>query len=205
MIYAKADSTAPKTEDELILKLFGEKRDGYFVDIGAHDGRSYSNSRPLWERGWSGILVEPDPDTFKILCANYPNQDRLTLINAAICAVDGNAQFAKHRDPQRTGWHSMCKEWIATWGDGAARVISVKAMRFESLPLPPAIDFLSVDTEGYDYEIIRLIPESIRPRLIICEVDKHLVREHVESEMARRGYEFVWGTYLNSAYVDASF
>ena len=73
-------------------------------------------------------------------------------------------------------------------------------MRFASLPLPSHIDFLSIDTEGYDYEIVRSIPESIRPSLIMCEVDKRLVRERLDAEMERRGYEFLWGTYLNSAY-----
>ncbi len=62
------------------------------------------------------------------------------------------------------------------------------------------LDFLSIDTEGMDAVIVASLPLTFRPRLIMCEVDKHLVREALEREMELRGYRFIWGTYLNSAY-----
>lgn len=199
-IYAPAPSIAPQSEDALLSAFFGTQTDGYFVDIGAHDGRSYSNTRPLWERGWSGLLIEPSPRTYAQLLANYPDKSRLTFLNAAICSQDGPVDFYEHTDPERTGWHSLDPRWIATWQPGTAVKTTVKGMRFSSLHLPPKIDFLSVDTEGMDAVIIESMPSSVRPRLIMCEVDKHLVREKLEQVMEHKGYRFVWGTYLNSAY-----
>ena len=68
---------------------------------------------------------------------------------------------------------------------------------------PARIDYLSVDTEGLDATILESMPDQMRPRLIICEVDKNGVRERIEKEMDRRGYRFLWGTYLNSAYASS--
>jgi len=200
MIYVKAPKGTPTDENTFISQFFGKDFVGYFVDVGAHDGRSYSNTRPLWERGWRGLLIEPDPSTFKQLTDYYPCKDRLEFLNAAVCDKDGPVDFYKHADPERTGWHSMDQDWIRTWEPGKSRKITVKGVRFASLKLPPVIDFLSVDTEGYDATLLQGMPESIRPRLIMCEVDKNGVRHRIEGEMARRRYEFVWGTYLNSAY-----
>lgn len=200
MIYAQAPSHAPATEDALLSQFFGLDFKGYFVDIGAHDGRSYSNTRPLWERGWSGMLIEPDPTTFKLLQSNYPDKSRLEFKNVAICLKNGPIQFTKHRDPDRTGWHSIAPDWIATFAPGKSYKITVTGVRFDSLVFPQPIDFLSVDTEGYDATILESMPETIRPRLIMAEVDKNGVREKIEREMARRNYRFIWGSYLNSAY-----
>lgn len=198
-IYAPAAATAPQTEDELLKLWFGNET-GYFVDVGAHDGRSYSNSRPLWERGWSGMLIEPCRSTFEKLLANYPCKDRLTFLNCAITPNGGPVQFFEHSDPDRSGWHSMCQEWVATWEPNTRKVTTVNSKRFDELSLPKSVDFLSIDVEGYDADLLEAMPESFRPRLIMFEVDKQGVRERGEREMARRGYKFVWGTYLNSAY-----
>jgi FkbM family methyltransferase len=197
---APADSRWGTSEDSFLAEFFRDKNDGYFVDIGAHDGRSYSNTRPLWERGWSGLLVEPDPETFKKLDSNYPDKSRLTLLNVAVCLKNEPIEFTRHTDPERSGWHSLNPAWIATWEPGTAVKVTVNGVRFDSLPIARPIDFLSIDTEGYDLTILQSIPETIRPTLIMCEVDKHLAREMIEKEMERREYHFIWGTYLNSAY-----
>lgn len=202
-VYLPAPLGVPTTEDDFLAQFFRDTPTGFFLDVGAHDGRSYSNTRPLWERGWSGILVEPSPATFAKLLANYPNKERLTFLNVALTPTGGPVTFTEHTDPDRTGWHSLCPEWIATWEPGTRREITVESKRFEDLPLPPAIDFLSIDTEGYDITLLRAMPSWLRPRLIMCEVDKHLARERIEQEMGRRAYKFCWGTYLNSAYAAA--
>lgn len=202
MIYAQAPKTAPKTEDEFLVQFFRRRNNLYFVDIGAHDGRSYSNSRPLWERGWSGTLIEPDPDTFKKLLENYPNKDRLKFLNVAICDKAGPVTFYRHTDPDRTGWHTVVPEFAMTWAPGTKIETTVEGVTIESLGLPK-VDFLSIDTEGYDADILEHMPKSFRPTLIMCEVDKNGVRERVEKEMAKRNYCFMWGTYLNSAYAAA--
>ena len=62
-------------EQAAILEYFGEKRDGRFLDVGAFDFRGLSNVRALAERGWGGVLVEPDPQAFASLLVNLPRAE----------------------------------------------------------------------------------------------------------------------------------
>lgn len=207
IIYAPAPPNFPADENAF-LALFFASRPGTFIEIGAHTGLHYSNTRPLWERGWSGVLIEPDPASFAALRSLYDGDPRIRLLNLAVSTSDGTARFAQHTDPTRTGWHSLSPSWIATWEPGAARFINVPTRSLPSLlasgDLPRQCDLLSVDTEGLDADIIESMPDDFRPRCIICEMDKHKVRERIDGCLERRHYRFVWGNYLNSIYVDAA-
>ena len=59
-------------QDEIVAKLFNYKRNGFFIEAGAYDGKVYSNTLQLELRyNWTGILVEPNPDNFvKLLTKN---------------------------------------------------------------------------------------------------------------------------------------
>ncbi len=199
-IYIPAPFSTPATEQGFINEFFQDVTDGYFVEIGAFDGVAYSNTRPLWELGWSGLMVEPDPKTFKRLLDNFSDKSRLEFLNAAVTDKNGPVTFYQHKDPYRVGWHSTDPTWVATWGARDVRRITVKGVRFADLPIKQEIDLLSIDAEGSDFAILKSMPEEIRPALIILEVDKAGIRQLVEPEMERRGYRFMWGTYLNSAY-----
>lgn len=199
--YTAAPLGTPETSELFIAHFFEATTSGFFLDIGAFDGVICSNTRRLWDRGWSGLLIEPDPVSFARLVANYPDHSRVKLLNAAVSTKSGLLAFYQHTDPVRAGWHSSNPDWVATWPTGTRRRIVVRSVQFSELELPPVIDLLSIDTEGSDADILESMPESVRPRLIVCEVDKYLVRERVDQEMARRGYGFVWGNYLDSAFV----
>lgn len=208
IVYAPPPYGFPATEDEFIAKFFADTSKGTFVEIGAHVGLYYSNTRPLWERGWSGVMIEPDPQSFKALSELYATRERVSLLNVAVTRTDGTARFAQHADPTRTGWHSLDPKWIATWERGKARYVTVNTRSVESLlnngELPKECDFLTIDTEGSDADIVESLPEWWKPRLIICEMDKAGVRERIDREMERRGYTFQWGSYLNSAFAKPS-
>lgn len=72
----------------------GERSTGFFVEVGAFDGISYSNSSCLAEAGWEGILIEPIPE-FAISCKElYSNNDRIRIVEAAIGASNGMIDIA---------------------------------------------------------------------------------------------------------------
>ena len=51
-------------QDAFVLSYFNNKRNGVFIDIGANDGETFSNSRQLILDGWNAVLVEPSPKAF---------------------------------------------------------------------------------------------------------------------------------------------
>ena len=61
-------------QDLTVLKFYNDKRDGYFIELGASDGITLSNTYLLEkEFGWKGICAEPVPVKYEALCKNRPN------------------------------------------------------------------------------------------------------------------------------------
>lgn len=79
-------------EEEVILKYF-EGKTGAFIDIGANDGITFSNTRALAERGWKGVLVEPSPKAFEILKMRYEGHKGFYIYPYAIGGHNGKAML----------------------------------------------------------------------------------------------------------------
>lgn len=146
--------------------FFKNKRDGVFVDIGAFDGQVFSNSY-FFEKnlGWKGICIEPNPESFNKLIKSR----NCTCIHGAISNESGNANFYKITGycEQLSGleqyYHPkhlnrINKELNQFGGD--KECISVKCYHLNDLLNAQKIkkvDFLSLDTEGSEYEILQSI------------------------------------------------
>jgi FkbM family methyltransferase len=185
--------------------------EAFFIEIGANDGEQWDPLRPfILSRRWRGILVEPLPHVFERLQSNYGAVGRVALENAAIAAMDGRLPFyyvaplsGKEAD-EVPDWYdaigSFSRETVLRHAsqipDLESRVVrtEVPCLTFESLCRKHAVervDLVLVDTEGYDFEIIKQIDlGSYRPRLLVYEhyllspEERAACRAHVE----RLGY-----------------
>ena len=81
-------SYSQNAEEQHILRIVGDQP-GRFLDIGAYNPKLFSNTRALYERGWSGVMVEPSPGPFESLLREYGNDDRIKLICAAVTVIGG--------------------------------------------------------------------------------------------------------------------
>jgi len=122
--------------------------------------------------GWSGVLIEPQPEAFKALAKNRP---KCKLYNTAISsklgsvdfylnsvnAVSSIKEFTSENHYQK--WHTM----------GNTTVIQVKSDRLENI-LHHAkithIDFWSLDVEGGEYEVLKTMDWKIPVYLICIEI-----------------------------------
>ena len=77
-------------EQNYILEYFKDKR-GTFIDIGANDGLTLSNTRALAELGWRGVFVEPSPKSFEMLKKNYEGLKGFYFYQVALGDHNGNA------------------------------------------------------------------------------------------------------------------
>jgi FkbM family methyltransferase len=186
--------------------------EAFFIEIGSNDGEQHDPLRPIiLSRPWAGIMVEPVPYVFERLRRNYGAMDRVTLENLAIADRDGRRPFyhvAPVDDPQRENlptWYdaigSLSREAVLAHvehiPDIECRVVraEVACLTFESLCRKHGIgefDLLLIDTEGYDFEIIKQIDFTAhRPKLVIYEhfhlrpADRVGCKTHLE----RLGYE----------------
>lgn len=179
-------------EDEFLAEFFKDTPTGFFVEIGANDGVKGSNTRALWERGWSGVMVEGSLPTFQAMLANYVGSARLRFVWAAMGARTGVVTFYNHRTDKLCGWNSADPEWIKSMGASHYEPTLTPAMTLADLGLPSRIDFLSVDTEGWDFDVLSAMPETMKPKLIMAEIDKRDNATRIADLLEKRGYRLVW-------------
>jgi FkbM family methyltransferase len=194
-----------------LLRAFGAAYPGaFFIEIGSNDGEQHDHLRPLiLSLDWRGLMVEPVPYVFERLRQNYGEVDRVTLVNTAIADRDGEMPFFHMREagPEETvpdwyhGTGSFSRDAVLRHAkdipDVEDRLVttSVPCLTFESLCARQGVervDLLLVDTEGYDWELLRMIDlETVRPRLVIYE-HYHLdpgARADALGRFAELGYE----------------
>jgi FkbM family methyltransferase len=121
-------------------EVFDEKRNGYFVDIGAHDGVELSNSYLLEKNyEWQGICIEANPDSFAKL-----KRDRTAIcVNVCLDEKPGTVQFSKN------GMHGGI---VGATDEELGEIVTLQAMTLDQVleqhKAPQNIDYLSVDVEG---------------------------------------------------------
>lgn len=181
-----------------------------FVQIGANDGmfgdplRSY-----VLSRDWRGILVEPQPNVFVRLKANYTDcADRLVFENLAI---SDQSVLTLYLPPlELEGRDAVYAESIVSsnaqviarqigMAEHKLRTVDVPSMTLDALLAKHGLadlDLLQIDAEGYDWHVLQTLDLSrVRPRLIQLETG-HLRRCDL-AEMARHlneaGYLIYYG------------
>lgn len=157
-------------QDQFVFhNFFKEKRNGVFVDIGAHDGVSFSNTY-FFERfmGWTGICIEPIPEIFTQLQTNR----NCICVHGCIYDRADSAQFLRVRgypemlsgillnyNPQHL---RRIEQEVKRFG-GSMDIIQVKCYSLTQLLLDhhlDHIDYLSIDTEGGEMAILQSIDFS---------------------------------------------
>ena len=150
--------------EETVFKGF---KNGFFFDVGAHDGVSINNTL-FFEKnhGWSGVNIEPIADVYNKLIVNRPTSVNL---NVAVSNTDGFADFIFNEgytemlsglkqtvDPRHL--NRMVRENIQ-YG-GKSKTIQVPTRRIETICKEyniSHIHYLSIDVEGAEFEVIKSI------------------------------------------------
>ena len=159
------------------------------VDVGAHDGRTLSNSHPFLALGWSGVLVEPLPAAFERLDALYRDRPDVHCVQVACAEAEGERQLHLGTDGPLT----MNSTLRAPAGVGAALSVSVRTLTsvLEACAAPSDFSILLVDAEGMDYEVLAGLDfERFRPRVVVTEDDLTAPDRHAAKTrlLAERGY-----------------
>ncbi len=148
-------------EDQIVAAYFGQYV-GTLIEVGANDGRTYSNSLALIEKGWKAVLVEPSEKAFGRLCQEHITNENVLLINSAIGNHVGDGVLYDSGDFLLKGTTSllstMKKEEIKRWGDVQFEETQIEVITFQKLleGVPyKKYQFISIDCEGYDIEVLR--------------------------------------------------
>lgn len=158
---------------------------GYAVDVGANDGKLFSNSLFLEEKGWMVLCVEPNP----LLEAEGRLARRLWR-QVAAGSADGEAEFWAN------GGHPYASD--SRIGLGSGQKFQVKVLTLDRIIEEsgfPRVDFLTVDAESWEPQIMAgFTVERWKPRVIVLE--SWSVTPSVEvpgyERTERREFDNVW-------------
>ena len=169
--------------------VFGGITKGTFLDIGAHDGVSYSNSYFFEKvRGWSGVAIEPNPQVFAQLAVNRV----CTLLNCGVSNAPGTAQFLAISgrsemfsgllDNYETEHRQRIEEEMRQAG-GSAQVIAVQTRTLNDIASEAGlteVTYLSIDTEGSELAILQATNFE---RLFVHALTVECNFEHIKGPM----------------------
>lgn len=192
---AELGGVGPLDLEAVIRGYLAGGADFTFVQIGAHEGDA-GDPLAACIRAWGlrGVLVEPQPGPFARLCENYADQPQLAFERAVIAPVDGTAAFyrvdpafwARHGLPEGIDsqisslWREQIRFHVALFGGKALAAREseyliaddVPALTLSSLLAKHQIarpTLLQIDTEGFDFGVIKMIDWAQPPDLIHYE------------------------------------
>lgn len=151
-------------EEQIIKDYFGDFV-GTFLDLGANDGVTLSNTRALALAGWCGVLVEPSPKAFARLKENCKGFKCLYQYPFAIGNHNGTAILQESSDLLKTGDVALVSTFREDEMERFKSVVTytpveVKVFKWKTFLNRLRIkqfDFISVDIEGLDLDVLKQI------------------------------------------------
>ena len=160
-------------EDLVINRFLDNKNEGFFVDVGAHHPIRFSNTFLFYKKGWSGINIDAMPGSMAQFNKIRPNdiniekgiglkKDKLTFYQfneSALNTFSKKEAFSKNKD----GYKIIKSNLV--------EVDTLENILDKYMPLKTEIDFLNIDAEGKDEEVlISNNWEKYKPNYIIIEI-----------------------------------
>ena len=196
-IDASAASRSQLGQDLFALHCTGYRRNGFFVEFGAGDGEHLSNTVMLEsDFGWTGILAEPLEEYHRQLktgrsaalefsCVWSRTGETIEFIEAGYLST-----AERYRDAD---YHATARARGST-----RRVETISLLDLlRRHGAPPVIDFLSIDTEGSELEILEAFPFGAEYEIdiIACEHNYAEQRSRIAELLKSNGYTRVAGSF----------
>ncbi len=164
-----------------------------FLDIGAYHPTDKSNTRALYESGWTGVLIEPSPMCVRNLVREYGNKEGMTVICAAVSL---DSQFVKlNITDDGLSTETISEAWRDKGGYFGHMFIHSMTIA-DILNRCGAFDFVSIDTEGTSIDLFQaLLATEMFPQCICVEHDGRVI-EAMQAARAR-GYHSVYESAEN--------
>jgi FkbM family methyltransferase len=167
-------SYSQEGEDMILKRIFENKKNGFFIDIGAHHPKKFSNTFFFYLKGWNGINIDAMPGSMKIFKKTRKNDINLEIPiseNKQILtyfafnepALNSFDEELSIKRLSNSNYHLKFKKHIET-----SRLEDVLD---KYLPLNTTIDFLTIDVEGLDFQVLKSLNlKKYKPNIILIEI-----------------------------------
>lgn len=194
-------SYSQEGEDRVLSKYFERESNGFYIDVGAHHPQRFSNTYYFYMKGWRGINIDAMPGCMDIFNKIRPLDTNLEI---AVSNVEQELLYHEFNESALNGFsEELAKErnGLENYRIIATRKIITRRLTDildEFLPVGQKVNFLSVDVEGLDLEVLQSNDwDKYRPQLVLAE---SLLSKSIEdlssSDMCR--YMTSKGYYLHS-------
>ena len=187
----KKNNFSQGNEEKIILDFFKNKKNGFYIDVGCHHPFRYSNTAMLYKLGWNGINIDPDKANIQLF---HKYRERDININSFISDSMQSLKYHELNDKALNG--SLSSERIEDLKKLGYNVLNVSNVNTTSLnqilkkhiPKINKIDFLDIDVEGHDFNVIKSINlEKVLIKLILVEVGDN--EDKIDRHLQSFGYE----------------
>ena len=194
MVNYKPMGNPADNENQLVWDFFKRSPQGIFVEVGANHPKDANQTWFFEQQGWSGVLIEPNPDLYKLLCEQRP---RSRAVQAAVGAMAGEVDLFLGVDHQ----HSTLSPLL---GDPlSGKKVRVPLRTLSSIleeTQTTRIDFLSIDVEGMELAVLQGLDfKKYKPALVLLEEHRRDYKKHFY--LKQQGYRLVKRTGRNNWYV----
>lgn len=203
-------SYSQEGEDMILRRIFERKSHGFYVDVGAHHPQRFSNTFYFYRRGWHGMNIDAMPNSMEAFTRCRP---RDINIEHAISDRQERLTYYVFDDPALNSFSRKVADEVQSTTQ--YRVIdeikmetaTLEQMLEKHLPQGQSIDFLSVDVEGLDLQVLRSNDWSkYRPDVVLVEIVgatlEDISRHDISIFMKSRGYDFFAKTVNTVFFVD---
>jgi FkbM family methyltransferase len=195
-------------------KYFHNIHKGTFVEVGAYDGKSWSNTCFLADIGWKGLYIEPIKQYADSCTANHINNN-VIVENCAIGCIEDTIPIYVREGlttlvPEVNVAHDQM--YKGTYSTSFATVVKLETL-LRKHNIGFSFDLLVVDTEGYELEVFQSFSlDEYRPKMIIVELcDVHsgydnypilqknakLTRDYITD----KGYQEIYRDCINTIFI----
>lgn len=172
--------------EDMVLASLLDKTSGFYIDVGAHHPRRYSNTSYFYMQGWRGINIDATPGSMTLF-----NEQRERDINLELGVSDdeGSREFYIFQEGALNTFDRKLAERYQDIGNRLSEVRKVKAKTLSSildehLPAGQFIDFMNIDVELRDIHVLRSNNwDRYRPAFILIEDARFDTRKAEESEV----------------------
>jgi beta-1,4-mannosyl-glycoprotein beta-1,4-N-acetylglucosaminyltransferase len=194
-------------EEDIFLNdhIFKNKKNGIYIELGALDGILYSNTKFFEDSlNWTGILIEPHRDNFKLLQKNRPNN---LLFNDLVSCHTETLKFRYftnlHGHSAVSGVENTLSkfhfetffdhEWYKTLPQATTFIKPKTLSEIVKQTKFTHIDLLSLDVEGHEYEVLTSWDFSIPIDVILIEtLGVNLEKDELCRQiLIKNGYKFI--------------
>lgn len=195
-------SYSQEGEDMILRRLFEKQKTGFYVDVGAHHPKRFSNTYFFYKKGWSGINIDAMPNSMKIfnkirprdINIEKPISDKKQVLTYYAFNEPALNGFSKELSDKRNGQGSYFLESTKD-----IETSTLDEILDENLPKNQEIDFLSIDVEGLDFMVLKSNNfEVYAPKVILIEILGSSLKDLERNEISNYLKQYKYTIYAKA-------